>query len=130
MLRNMLINSTTNKDTFSEEDLEKYVESWSKKGALTALTNYYKANWNIKQILLMDDKQRESMVKRFPKITVDTLFIWGEQDLALERSLTYGTEKFIDGKFKIEYISNAGHFPHIEKPEEVNNTILSFLNQE
>ena len=80
------------------------------------------------KILMMDEAQKASMLKRFPKITKDTLFIWGERDPALEKALTFDTETLIEGHYSIKYIADAGHFVHIEQPDLVNNLILEFLS--
>ena len=128
MLKKMMTGSTVNKNTFREEDLEKYVEAWSQPGALTASINYYRANWNIANIMTMTEEQQKSLINRLPKVKCPTLVIWGEKDAALDKSLTFDTNKYIEGSYKIEYFPECGHWVHLEDPEKVNKSILSFLD--
>lgn len=127
VLQRMLLGSVSSKQVFKEEDIQKYIEAWSQPGALEASINYYRANWNITQILSIKKEHQEELIQRFPKIKCPTLVIWGEKDVALDRSLTYGLEEHIEGSHKIVYHPEFGHWIHVETPEFVNNTILSFL---
>ena len=45
--------------------------------------------------------------------------IWGEEDAALGKELTYGTEKLVTD-FTIRYLSNVSHWVQQEAPETVN----------
>jgi pimeloyl-ACP methyl ester carboxylesterase len=127
VLKHMLIGSIINKNAFEEEDITKYVEAWSQPGALSASINYYRANWNIEQMLSIKPEYQAGFLERFPKIISPTLVIWGEQDRALDKSLTIGLDKHIDGSLKILYHPDYGHWVHIEAPDFVNTAILSFL---
>ncbi|MFX1538715.1 MAG: alpha/beta fold hydrolase [Promethearchaeota archaeon] len=126
-LQRMVIGSVSNKQAFTAEDMQHYVEAWSQPGALKASINYYRANWNIAQILSIQKEHQAGFIKRFPKIQCPTLVIWGEKDVALDRSLTYGLNEYIEGEFKLVYHPGYGHWVHVEAPKFVNNTILSFL---
>jgi pimeloyl-ACP methyl ester carboxylesterase len=127
-LRKMLVGSAVNKGTFTEEDLQRYVEAWSKPGALTASINYYRANMNIAQILALPREQQESMVRRYQKVKCPTLVIWGEDDAALDKSLTIGMNKYVEGHYEIKYIPKCGHWVQQEKADEVNKLLLEFLS--
>ncbi|MEM3526078.1 MAG: alpha/beta hydrolase [Candidatus Jordarchaeaceae archaeon] len=120
VLRETLRTSTFKKNVFSEEDLAKFVEAWSKPGALTASINYYRAN-------LRPEIFMEEIPLKFPKITSPTLVIWGEEDLALTLEVSKGAEKYIDAPYTIKYIPKCGHWVQNEKPELVNKYILDFL---
>lgn len=126
-LQRMVLGSVSNKQAFSAEDMKQYVEAWSQPGALEASINYYRANWNIAQILSIRGEHQADFIKRFPKIKCPTLVIWGEKDVALDKSLTFGLNKYIEGAFKLVYHPKYGHWVHVEAPEFVNNVILSFL---
>jgi len=127
VLQRMLLGSISTKQAFKEDDMSKYIEAWSQPGALAASINYYRANWNITQILSIKKEHQDGFIQRFPKIKCPTLVIWGENDVALDKSLTYGLEEHIEGSFKIVYHPEYGHWIHNEAPDLVNNTILSFL---
>ncbi len=127
ILKKMVKGSTRYKDAFSDEDLEKYVKAWSQPGALTGSINYYRANWNLAKILTMTKEQQEKLIKRTPKVKCPTLVIWGEKDAALDKSLTLGTEQYIEGPYEIKYLPECGHWVHLEAPNTVNEYISSFL---
>jgi pimeloyl-ACP methyl ester carboxylesterase len=93
-----------NRQTFSDKDVQKYVGAWSKPGALTASINYHRANLNPAQILMMSKEQQQGLAKRFSKVKCPTLVIWGEDDAALDKSLSVGLEKYVKGTYEIRYI--------------------------
>lgn len=129
-LKMMLVGSAVNKKAFNAEDIERFVEAWSKPGALTASINYYRANMNPAQTMIMPKGQLDTISKRFPKVRSPTLVIWGEDDAALDKSLTLGMEKYVEGAFEIRYIQNCGHWVQQEAPEKVNQYLLEFLREE
>jgi pimeloyl-ACP methyl ester carboxylesterase len=104
-----------NKSAFTPADIEAYKNAASRRGALTAMLNYYRnaffttfgqGDWSILQ--------------------VPTLMIWGEKDTALRKELTYGTEKYVRD-FQIRYIPNCSHWVQQEQPELVNQYMREFL---
>src|ERR1043166_6257199 len=63
---------TSNRNAFTEEDIEKYKEAWSQPGAITAMLNWYRAAvWYRPQ---METDMR---------VHVRTLMLWGVKDTAL-----------------------------------------------
>lgn len=63
---------------------------------------------------------------RLSRIHHPTLFIWGEKDLVFPTSVGEGLHQMIkDSTFYL--LEKSGHIPMWETPEEVNQTILSFL---
>jgi pimeloyl-ACP methyl ester carboxylesterase len=71
--------------------------------------------------------QREELivVKELSKIQVPTLIIWGDQDVVVPASHGRRAAALIkDAKFHI--ISNAGHWPHVQHPEEFTEVIRKF----
>lgn len=103
-----------NKSAFSSQDIEAYKNAASRRGALTAMLNYYrnafsnmgKQSWGILQ--------------------VPTLMIWGEEDTALGKELTYGTQEYVKD-FQIRYIPNCSHWVQQEEPALVNQYMRGFL---
>jgi len=57
-----------------------------------------------------------------------TLLIWGENDFIFPPSVGEGLHRIIKNS-KIQIIKGSGHIPMWETPEEVNQVILSFLNE-
>jgi len=116
-----------NKSAVTNERLEKYVLCYSQKGALTAALNLYRANTTgefgkgvIKAALGL---------KKFNKIKVPTLVIWAENDIALEKALTYGMDEFFENHFQLEYIPNCSHWVHLEQPNKVISLIKKFIKR-
>lgn len=109
-------------DKFSQYDIDNYISSWSKEGGLTGGLNYYRANINSDFWGSLD----ESIP--FPKIKCPTLQIWGEDDVFLGKELTENTQEWIDNKYRLQMISNCGHWVQQEAPEEVNKIMLDFSN--
>jgi pimeloyl-ACP methyl ester carboxylesterase len=126
-LKKLVVGSAVNRQAFSNEDIKKYTQAWLKPGALTASINYYRANMNLAQILMMPKEQQEKFTRIFPKVKCPTLVIWGEDDAALDKSLTLGMEKYVEGPYEIKYIQNCGHWVQQEAPETVNRYMLDFL---
>ena len=77
----------------------------------------------------MSKEQQQEMLKRFPNINVPTLVIWGEKDGALDKSLNDGLDQLVSGNFKLKLFANAGHWVHLDLPDQVNELLLSFLNE-
>ncbi len=112
------ISSAIDKTAFTPEDLAAYKNAAAKPGALTAMINYYR---NIFPGLL---NQREWNVLQVP-----TLTIWGENDLALGKELTYDTQAYVKD-FQLRYIPNCSHWVQQEQPNLVNQYMREFLNSD
>lgn len=54
------------------------------------------------------------------------MMVWGEEDIALRKELTYGTEKWVTD-FRIHYLPDCGHWVQNEAPEVVNQLLLDFI---
>jgi pimeloyl-ACP methyl ester carboxylesterase len=111
-----LSNTAVNKAAFTAADLEAYKQAAAKPGAPTAMLNYYRANIF----------QPELVSKQWGVLQVPTLLIWGENDVALGKELTYGTEAYV-ANLTVRYIPNCGHWVQQEKPELVTQYMQEFL---
>ncbi|AFY81126.1 alpha/beta fold hydrolase [Oscillatoria acuminata] len=106
-----------NKNAFSPADITAYKNAAAKPGALTAMLNYYrKTLWE----LVFD--------KEWNVLEIPTLMIWGENDTALGKELTYGTESYVRN-LQIHYIPNCSHWVQQEQPEQVNQYMREFLSE-
>ena len=104
-----------NKSAFTQADIEAYKNAAAKRGALTATLNYYRNVW-----------QQGLLSHNWGILEVPTLMIWGEDDTALGKELTYGTEAYVRD-FQIKYISNCSHWVQQEQPQLVNQYMREFL---
>jgi pimeloyl-ACP methyl ester carboxylesterase len=109
--------SAVRKEAFSDDDLRVYAEAMSQPGALTATLNYYRAvlrwGWHLP----------------VQPVSAPTLLIWGENDIALGKELTYGTEQYVPD-LRVHYIPNCGHWVQQEALEEVQAVLLEFLERD
>jgi pimeloyl-ACP methyl ester carboxylesterase len=113
----MLRGSAIQKAAFPDEVLEKYRDAMSKPGAMTAALNYYRQ--------LMRNPSR-STTAAHTHISVPTLLIWGEQDVALGLELTEGLDEWVDN-LQVKRIPDSGHWVQQEKPALVNQYMREFL---
>jgi pimeloyl-ACP methyl ester carboxylesterase len=114
--------TAVDKSRFPEEVLDVYRKNALIPGALTAMINYYRANWGIRKGgLFAEQRQAIESILETP-----TLMIWGEKDIALGRHLTYGTEKLVKD-LTLRYLPDVSHWVQQEAPETVNAMIEAWL---
>ena len=121
MLKRMLRGSAVQQSAFSDEDLQHYRAAFRNPYSITAAINYYRA--------LFRETLRERNIPSWMqnKIIAPTMVIWGEQDVALRKELTFGMKELFSAPFEINYVSDSGHWVQQEKPELVNDYLLKFL---
>lgn len=115
-IRAAFSNMAINPEAFSPQDLDAYAAAAAKPGALTGMLNYYR------NILRSDGLFQQT----WDRLKIPTLMIWGEEDTALGKELTYGTEEFVSD-FEIKYIPQCSHWVQQEQPALVNQYIRDFL---
>jgi pimeloyl-ACP methyl ester carboxylesterase len=103
---------------FTDADIEQYKNAFAKRGALSGAINYYR---NLLTYL--------SQKKVWGILKIPTLMIWGEEDRALGKELTYGTEEYVQ-HLRIRYIPNCSHWVQQEQPQLVNQMMRGFLDEE
>lgn len=113
-------NTCVDKSMFPPDVTEVYRRNARQPGALTAMINYYRA-------LVRNRKKVED--RDYPVIDVPTLMIWGEEDVALSKATTYGTENYVSD-FRIRYLPRISHWVQQEAPEQVNAMISAFIADE
>lgn len=118
LIAEALSNMAVNKTAFTSADLRAYQDAAAKPGALTAMINYYRAN-------IM---QPELASRDWGVLQVPTLLIWGEDDQALGKELTYGTETYVRD-LTVRYIPNCSHWVQQERPQLVNQYMREFLQK-
>ncbi|MEO1069203.1 MAG: alpha/beta fold hydrolase [Cyanobacteria bacterium J06638_6] len=111
MLRGMAID----KAAFTDADLQAYKVAAAKPGALTAMVNYYRAL-----------AQGNLFQKTWGVLDVPTLMIWGEEDAALGKELTFGTDAYVSN-LQQHYIPQCSHWVQQEQPQRVNHLMAEFL---
>lgn len=105
------------KSRFPPEVLDVYRRNAARPGALTAMINYYRA------AMRYGGRQRRL---GYPPIDTPTLMIWGEQDAALCKETTYGTDEYVRD-LTLRYLPNVSHWVQQEAPEKVNAMLEAWL---
>jgi pimeloyl-ACP methyl ester carboxylesterase len=115
-----------NKSRVPEERLRSYAENFAKPGAARAALAYYRTAirgavtpWGMR-----------TLRKSFRRIRAPFLLLWGEEDIALERHLTYDMERYFEHPPQVRYLPGVGHFVPLEAPEVVAETLREFLGGE
>jgi pimeloyl-ACP methyl ester carboxylesterase len=118
LIGKLIYESAVQKAAFPPEVLLRYQEAMSKPRAVTSSLNYYRALVRRNPFKLFKDRTQRI-------ITVPTLLIWGEQDVALSIELTEGLEQWVPN-IQVRRIPDSGHWVQQEKPDTVNEFILLF----
>ena len=101
--------------TFTNGDMKKYREAWSRPGALTAMLNWYRAlplNFP-----LLNGK---------PRISVPTLILWGLKDAALTHRMARPSVDYCDDG-KLILFPDDSHWVQHEAADEVNRLLIEFF---
>ena len=118
-----LIKETANSpENFPDEVIDIYNENGARPENLTAMVNYYRG-----LVRGGGGKRQEDL--GFPVIETPTLMLWGEDDLALTKETTYGTEDVVED-FTIRYLPRISHWVQQDAPDEVNAMMSAFLKGE
>lgn len=106
-------------ERFPPQVLEVYRRNAARPGALTAMINYYRA-------LVRGGGARRQARAGYPVIDTPTLMIWGEDDVALSKETTYGTDAYVT-QLTLRYLPRVSHWVQQEAPEAVNGMMQAFL---
>jgi epoxide hydrolase 4 len=109
------LRNTSKPNSFTNEDIVKYKEAWSKPGALTAMMNWYRAL--IQHMPTLPDD---------PRIKVRTLMMWGMKDFALSHRMARPSMDYVD-EGNLILFPEATHWVHLDAAEEVNHYLIDFL---
>lgn len=110
---------TLHPENFPEEVIETYRKSWLEPGAAKAMLDYYRA-------LLRGGGMRRQRELGMPVIETPTLMLWGEQDLALTKETTFGTDRFVK-HLTLRYLPDASHFVQQDAHVQVNEMLEAWL---
>lgn len=110
------------KSRFPDEVLDVYVENAARPGATTAMLNYYRA-------IMRGGGARRMRAFGYPKIETPTLLLWGDEDSALGKETTLGTEAFVSD-LTVRHLPGVSHWVQQEAPEKVNAMLEAWLKDE
>ena len=97
-------------------DVERYLADMNEPGRLTACLNWYRA-------------ASRSSVEDFPAVTVPTLYVWSNGDLALGRTAAEATASHVDGPYRFAELPGVSHWIPEEAPDQLVALLLEHLRQ-
>jgi epoxide hydrolase 4 len=120
-ISDLVLRSSTNPGQFPRDLLDIFRENATSPGAMTAMINWYRA--------LFRSSARRAIREGFPIISTRTLMIWGEEDVALDKSTTWNTDRYVSD-LTLRYLPGVSHWVQQDAPEAVNEMITCFLLRE
>ena len=108
------------KSRFPVAVTDEYRRNALEPGAMTAMINYYRA------------AMRAGEAAMNPKpgaVDTPTLLIWGEEDTALDKATTLGTDAYVKN-LTLRYLPGVSHWVQQEAPEKVNAMIAAWLKDQ
>ena len=112
-----LLLDTSPRGVFSDADLQHYKESWTRKGALTAMLNWYRAALLSPSALAVDPEAS--------RVKVPALLLWGKNQFAGETMARESLHYCDDGH--LEIFETATHWVQHEEPARVNTLLCQFF---
>jgi pimeloyl-ACP methyl ester carboxylesterase len=95
-------------------DPDQSVRLLAQPGAATATLNWYRA-------------LRIRSVRTPGMITVPTLFVWSDEDAALDRRGAEDTARWVSGPYRFEVLTGVSHWIPEERPQEVAELVLAHV---
>jgi len=117
-----LIRSSSTPGAISRRDAAVYDDNSARPGAATAMINYYRA-------LLWGGDAKAQARLGYGRIDTPTLMLWGEDDVALGKETTVGTERYV-ADLTLRYLPRVSHWAQQDVPDVVNAMISAFVSHE
>jgi pimeloyl-ACP methyl ester carboxylesterase len=108
--------STSKPGSFTPEDLELYRQSWWRRDAISSMLNWYRA--------ILQSPPQLNLEQR---ITMPTLILWGDQDVALETQMAYDSRELCDVA-NLVIFEGASHWIQHDEPTAVNKYLVDFFS--
>jgi pimeloyl-ACP methyl ester carboxylesterase len=97
------------------DKVERDVQTMSEPGALTAGINWYRA-------ILMTDPRSTNQ-----KISVPTLYVWSDHDVALLPKAAHATAQYVSGEYRFEILPGVSHWIPEEQPDKLADLLLGWF---
>jgi pimeloyl-ACP methyl ester carboxylesterase len=104
---------------FTPADIERYVEAWSRPGAMTAMINYYRATFR--------RPPGGPTGRGMPPVKAPTLVIWGERDHVLGPELADPRRADVPNLERVVRLPDASHWVQLDEPDRVNELLIEFF---
>ena len=120
MMRGFMPEGVHNKDAMTDDVIDLYLSPWStEEGKKTLFRNFRRLNPEYTQAIAGDLKH----------LAHETLIMWGEKDVFQKPAYASKLQETIPNA-KLIWIKDAGHWLMEEKPEEVSDHVIAFLDGE
>jgi pimeloyl-ACP methyl ester carboxylesterase len=96
------------------EEVEVFVKAMLAPGALTAALNWYRA-------------MSVDAFAGIGKISVPTLYVWSNEDVAIGRKAAEGTAEWMSGPYRFEVLEGVSHWIPETAAPELNSLLLEHL---
>ncbi|MCV7360875.1 alpha/beta fold hydrolase [Mycolicibacterium neworleansense] len=105
-----------------QEAAARDVRSMAEAGALTAALNWYRA-----MPMSRPRSRSRSRAGAAQKVTVPTLYVWSDRDIAITAKPARDTANYVSGPYRFETMHGASHWLPEEKPAEVARMLLEWF---
>lgn len=108
------------------EERQRYIDDWSRPGAMTAMLNWYRASKIVIPEVGEDIAMPEWVAHGVPKLTIPVRIIWGLEDKALLPIQLDGIGEIGDD-VEVFPLPGVGHFAPWQAPDKVAAALRPFL---
>jgi len=115
IMAKMLV-STSKPGSFTPQDIDLYRQAWWRKDAISSMLNWYRANLQSPPELNLEQR-----------ITMPTLILWGDQDVALETQMAYDSRELCDIA-NLVIFEGASHWIQHDESAAVNKYLVDFFS--
>ena len=95
--------------------VQRDVAAMSEPGAMTAGINWYRA-------IPFSDLRANNQ-----KISVPTLYVWSDHDVALLPKAAHATARYVSGEYRFEILPGVSHWIPEEQPDKLADLLLDWL---
>ncbi|MBW3095689.1 alpha/beta fold hydrolase [Pseudohoeflea coraliihabitans] len=103
------------------DECGKWIEDLSRPNALRAAMNWYRANYSPQNGLVMPS---------VGSIQSATMGVFGLDDVFLQEMRMIGSKNAVEGFWRYERVTGAGHWVQLDRPGYFNALLLDFLRQD
>jgi pimeloyl-ACP methyl ester carboxylesterase len=101
------------------EDIDAYLEVLGEPAALEAAVNWYRAAAQGDGLAAAD----------VPKVTVPTLYLWGDADATVGSMAARATAEYVSGPYQFEVLPGVGHFVTDQCEHQLTDLLITHLER-
>lgn len=97
------------------QESDRWIETLSAPGRLTAALNYYRANFGL------------ISRRKYPAVQFPVMGVWSSKDRFLCEQQMVATSRFVRGQWRYERIDGANHWLQLDASHRFNSMLLDYL---